>query len=205
MADPTLEDLLERVVVLRDRRGHGARYVVDHVHGDVATCSYAFRGRHVPVSRWSVGDEIELGAPADRGWVVATGRVESGQAGGSVTVRVGRLQLVQRRQTSREEVVVPLVLRTHPSGAGRRGRTENLSASGFAARVEGTPFEDGTELLVTLAMPEGDEVNAACRKVAGDLPQRFELVGIDRPTAERLARLVRVTELARRRETRVRE
>jgi len=51
VADPTLEDLLERVVVLRDRRGHGARYVVDHVHGDVATCSYAFRGRHVPVSR----------------------------------------------------------------------------------------------------------------------------------------------------------
>lgn len=205
MPAPTLGDLLECVVVLRDGRGRGARYVVDHVHEDVAICSYVFRGRHVSPTRWSAGDEVELGAPADRGWVVGTGRVQAERSEGSVTVRIERLQLVQRRQAYREEVLVPLVLREHPADRGRRGRTENLSATGFAARVDGVPYEDGTELLVTLAMPEGDEITLPCRKVAGDLPQRFELLSADRATQDRLARLVRVTELARRREARIRE
>lgn len=199
MPDPTLDELLGTVVVLRDGRGHGARYVVDHVHDDAAICSYVFRGRHTPPTRWGVGDVVELGAPADRGWLVATARVESERAEGSVSLRVERLHLVQRRQTYREEVVIPLLLRTDLTDRGRRGRTENLSAGGFAARVEGVPFEDGAELLVSLAMPEGDQLTLPCRKVAGDLPQRFELLGVDRATEERLARFVRVTELARRR------
>ncbi|HEX4902943.1 MAG TPA: PilZ domain-containing protein [Acidimicrobiales bacterium] len=205
MPDPTLADLLDDVVVLRDGRGHGARYVVDHVHDGTVICSYVFRGRHVPPTRWAVGDEVELGAPAERGWIVADGRVESERAEGSVTVRIERLQVVQRRQAYREELVVPLVLRAHPSDRGWRGRTENLSASGFAARVDGTPFEEGTELLVTLALPDGDDLTLACRKVAGDLPQRFELVGVDPVTEERLVRLVRITELARRRARDIRE
>ena len=203
--EPRLDDLLDDVVVLRDGRGHGARYVVDHVHDGTVICSYVFRGRHTPPTRWAVGDVVELGAPAERGWIVAEGRVEAERLEGSVTVRVERLHVVQRRQAYREELVVPLVLRAHPDDRGRRGRTENLSASGFAARVEGPPFEEGTELLVTLALPDGDELTLPCRKVAGDLPQRFELVGTDPATQERLARLVRVTELARRRARNIRE
>jgi hypothetical protein len=196
---PRLADLVGAVVVLRDRHGHGARYVVDHVHEQTAICSYVFRGRHVPATRWSEGDEVQLGAPAERGWLVATARVAAQRVEGSVVLAVDALEVVQRRHAFREHIVVPLLLRTHLVDRGRRGRTENLSATGFAARVEGTPYDDGTELLVTLSMPEGDELTLSCRKVAGDLPQRFELVDVDLPTTERLARLVRAQELARRR------
>jgi hypothetical protein len=199
---PRLEDLVDTVVVLRDGRGHGARYVVDHVHDQTAICSYVFRGRHAPPTRWEPGDEIELGAPSARGWVVGLARIEAARAEGSVVVRVDELEVVQRRGAYRERIVVPLVLRTHPQDPGRRGRTDDLSASGFAARVEGIPFEDGTELLVTFSMPERDELTLPCRKVIGDLPQRFELVGLDPGNRERLARLVRATELARRRAAR---
>ena len=203
MSPPSLTDLVGSVVVLRDRDGRGGRHVVDHVHGDIAICSDVFRGRHAQTARWGPGQEVELGAPAERGWIVGAGRVERVARGGSVTLAVGRLEVVQRRQAYREEIVVPLLVREHLTDRGRRGRTDNLSASGFAARLEGHPIGDGTDVLVTFSMPERDELTLACRKVAGDLQQRFEFVDIDRATEERLARFVRAAELARRRAERL--
>lgn len=196
---PSLADLVDAVVVLRDAEGRGARYVVDHVHDATAICSYVFRGRHVPPIRWEAGDPVELGAPSPRGWVVGHGHVGDAGATGAVTVVIDAVEVVQRRQAYREEIVVPFVLRELAGGKRRRGRTENLSAGGFAARMEGLPLDDGADVLVSLAMPEGDELTLPCRKIAGDLPQRFEFLELDTATEDRLVRLVRVTELARRR------
>ncbi len=198
-APPTIAQLIDAVVVLRDRSGRQARFVVDHVSGDTLICSYVFRGRHVAPTRCEVGDEIELGAPADGGWVVATAQVRDTTTAGSLTVEVTHLDVVQRRSAFREEIVVPLVVRERFDDRGRRGRTENLSAGGFAARVQGHPFDDGTDVLVTFSMPERDEVTVLCRKVSGDLQQRFEFIELDVPTQERFARMVRATELAKRR------
>lgn len=196
---PPLSDLVDTVVVLRDAEGRGARYVVDHVHDATAICSYVFRGRHVPPIRWVVDDTVELGAATARGWLVGHGRIGDASAGGSVTVVVGELEVVQRRQAYREAIAVPLVLQELLGGQERRGRTENLSAGGFAARLDGVPVDDGADALVSFSMPEGDELTLPCRKVAGDLPQRFEFLELDTATEDRLVRLVRVTELARRR------
>lgn len=198
-ATPELADLVDAVVVLRDAVGQGGRYVVDHVHGDTAICNDVFRGRQVMASRWTAGTELELGAPDDRGWLVATAHVEHATRAGSITLTVGELRVVQRRRAYREEIVVPFVLREHLADRGRRGRTDNLSAGGFAARIEGGPLDEGTEVLVTFSLPDHDELTVPCRKVTGDLPQRFEFVDLDNRTEERLARLVRATELARRR------
>jgi len=197
--EPRLDDLVGAVVVLRDGRGNGGRYVVDHVHETTAVCTYVFRGRRPAPGRWRRGDAVELGAASLRGWIVASATVASGDPGATVALAVADLELVQRRRAYREDVVVPLVLRTGPDDAGRRGRTENLSHTGFAARLEGRPLPPGAGAWVQLAMPEGDELVLECRKVGGDLLERFELVGPHRAAQERLARLVRATELARRR------
>lgn len=195
-----LPELVETVVILRDRHGRGARYHVDHVHDGTAICTYVFRGRHAPPTAWAPGDEVHLGAPGERGWIVGSGEVtHSGSDGGSVGVAIHHLEVVQRRQAYREELVVPFVLREHLTAPGRRGRTDNLSHGGFAARVAGPSVPEGTEVLVTFALPDHDEVTLPCRKVAGDLPERFEFVDLDRRTEDRLARLVRAAELARRR------
>lgn len=201
MSEPQLPDLIDGIVVLRNERGDSERYVVDHASERTLICSFLLRGRAQASVRWSVGELVELGLPDDRGgWLVATGEVMDARLEGSVTVRVDQFGRVQRRQAYREEVVVPLVIRPESSDEQpRRGRTENLSATGFAARLNGAPYPEGTELVVTLSMPEGDDLTLACRKVGGDLPQRFELTGLDRSTEERLTRLVRAAELARRR------
>lgn len=203
MPQPTLADLLDTVVVLRDGHGAGGRYVVDHVHDATAVCSDVFRGRQVVPVRWSVGDVVELGAPGERGWLVASARVEHVNPAGSLTLSVQTLEVVQRRHAYREDLVVPFVLREHLADPGRRGRTDNLSAGGFAARIEGPPLPEGTDVLVTFSLPDHDELTVPCRKVTGDLPQRFEFVDLDGRTEERLVRLVRAGELACRRAERV--
>ncbi len=199
---PTLEDLLGAVVVLRDAHGRRARFVIDHVSGTQAVCSYVFRGRHTPPTRCAPGEPVELGTAGEHGWIVAAGQVQSAGASASVTVDVDEITVVQRRSAYREEVVLPFVLRTGDPPP-RRGRTDNLSIGGFAARIEGLPVRDGDEAWVTFDMPEGDELTLVCRKVAGDLQQRFGFVDLDRPTEDRFARLVRGVELAKRRARRL--
>ena len=202
MADaPTLDDLLGDVVVLRDAHGRRARFVIDHVRGAQAVCTYVFRGRHEPPTRCAPGEPVELGTAGERGWIVAAGRVESARTAASVTVDVDEITVVQRRSAYREEVVLPFVLRAD-SPPPRRGRTDNLSIGGFAARIEGLPIPDGREVWVTFDMPEGDALTLACRKVSGDLQQRFGFIDLDRATEDRLARLVRGIELAKRRSRR---
>lgn len=202
---PTLDDLLGAVVVLRDADGRRARFVVDHVRDDTAICSYVFGGRHAPPTRCEPGGAVELGAAGARGWIVAVGEVKSVNGPSAVTIEVDEVRLVQRRNAYREDVVLPFVLREDLSGPGRRGRTDNLSIGGFAARISGTPLPEGRQVLVTFDMPERDEVTVTCVKVSGDLQQRFAFVDLDRPTEDRFARLVRGAELAKRRARRIQE
>ncbi len=200
---PTLDDLLGSVVVLRDPHGNQARYVVDHVSETTAICSYVFRGRHTPPVDYRRGDRIEFGTGTDRGWIIASGQVHELNRTGSVAVIVEDVRMVQRRRAYREEVVLRIVV-ADGIGAARKGRTENLSIGGFAARVEGPPYEVDTEVLVTFAMPERDQVVVPCRKIVGDIQQRFAFLELDRPTEDRFARLVREAELAKRRDGRLR-
>lgn len=199
MAEPALEELLDSIVVLSDAGGQRARYLVEHVSGDTAVCSYLFKGRHRAPIAASLGERVELGAPSPRGWVVATGKVGAVTAQGIVTVTVEDLQVVQRRRAYRETVVVPFILREDLSSSGRRGRTDNLSIGGFAGRVHGPPIPTDAELLVVFEMPEGDQVVATCRKVAGDIQQRFAFRDLSRTVEDRLAKLVRAAELEKRR------
>ncbi len=199
MPDPTVDDLADAVLTLRDARGNEARYVVDRIGDGRLTCSYVFRGRHLPPVDCREGEIVELGTGDPRGLLVARGEVARVVDAGGLTVTVDHVEIVQRRNAYREDIVLPLTLRDSLDDPGRRGRTENLSTGGFAGRVTGTPIDPGEDVLVTFDMPERDGVTVVSRKVGGDLPQRFRFVNLDRRTEERLARMVRAAELERRR------
>lgn len=206
-AEPTLDDLVDAVVVLQDRHGRSARYVVEHVSPATVICSYVFRGRHRPEVRCEVGDEIELGTSAAAGWLLITGRVVDVKLEGMVSLHVESLRIVQRRRAYREDVIVPFTLRrvrtATTAAVTLRGRTDNLSAGGFAARIEGHPIPLEAEVGVTFQMPERDELALRAVKVGGDLQQRFAFVDLDTGSEDRLVRLVRAAELSRRRATRI--
>lgn len=200
MSDPTtLLELLGGVVVLRDPAGRRARYTVDGIEDRHAVCSYVFRSRHEPPVRCRPGDTVELGAAAADGWLTALATVESVDSRGTIGVHVDEIGIIQRRQAYREEIVIPFAIATRLDADLRKGRTDNLSVGGFAARIAGHPLPDGTVATVVFAMPEGDDLKVEAEKVGGDIQQRFRFVEIHRSVEERFARMVRGAELSRRR------
>lgn len=229
--EPTLTELPGSIVVLTTPEGTSVRYVVDHVTDRNLYLSYVLRGRERSPLRVAVGDQVEIGAGHDLGWVLARGAAVSGDASASLVVRVDEMFLVQRRQAYREAVELAVSIALEPpqpepeplpesdSGPGldagpepgstspwtderssRSGRTVNLSVGGFAAVLEGAPFADGSPVRVRLIMPEGGPLLVRARKLRGDVPQRFAFEELARIDEERLARLVRSQELARRRD-----
>ncbi len=196
---PTLDELKGAVVVLRDPAGRRARFTIDRIVDQRAVCTYVFRGRHDPPVSCQAGDLIELGAPAVDGWLTALATVESVGEQGKVVVEVDEIHVVQRRQSYREEVVIPFAIGGSFDNDLRKGRTSNLSIGGFAAKVAGTPVPDGSLTTVVFAMPEGDAVKVSAQKIGGDIQQRFSFVDIHRSVEERFARMVRAAELERRR------
>lgn len=225
--EPTLTELPGSIVVLTTPEGTSVRYIVDHVTERNVYLSYVLRGRERSPMRVAVGDPIELGVGHGLGWVLARGEAVSGDATASLVVRVDEVFLVQRREAYREAIELAVAIEPEPEpvaeataeqrvgapafdsdtewepeldSAWRRGRTMNLSVGGFAAVMEGSPFPDGSAVRVRLLMPEGEPLLVRARKLRGDVPQRFAFVELARIDQERLARLVRTEELARRRD-----
>lgn len=196
---PTIEELLGGVVVIRDPAGRRGRFTVELVDDRTAICRYVFRGRHDPSVRCQPGDSIEIGAAAVDGWLTALATVQSTGGPGTFTVDVDEVGIVQRREHYREDIVIPFVLASRYDVDLRKGRTDNMSVGGFAARTAGTPLPDGSDATVVFAMAEGDDIKVTVQKLGGDIQQRFRFVEIHRSVEERFARMVRDAELARRR------
>lgn len=198
MARPvTIADLHGATVVLSDDRGDQARYGVAYAGASMLVCSYVFAGRQPSPLALTPGRRYRFGAPAPEGWLDGEGTLTDLGDFDTVTLHVDQLRLEQRRGAYRETMAVDAHLDVG-DGPARQGRTDNLSTGGFAARFDGPSVPDGANAVVELELPDGHLV-LRCEKVGGDVSQRFTFVDIDRRERDRLARVVRDAELAKRR------